>query len=119
MLHPVLQYHGNTQNENDIYADDAKRGREDPVEILVGGGRKLADAATLLRSNKGVYTSGILDEWRRGRVHEAAAVKLHFVSMTAYDPPRGLMLSVALTGAYSLSAAEDSESAVSRVPRDR
>jgi hypothetical protein len=66
LLHPVLENHCDTEDENEVDADNAKRGREDLIQVSVGKRRELANAATLLRCNKGTLASSILDEWRRG-----------------------------------------------------
>jgi hypothetical protein len=66
LLHPVLENHGNAENEDEIDTDNAKGSCEDLVEVSVGERRELANASTLLRCNKGVLASGVLDKWRRG-----------------------------------------------------
>jgi hypothetical protein len=80
LLHPVLEDHGDTENQDEIDADNAKGGREDLVEVPVGKGRELANASALLRSNKGVQARGVLYERRRGRVGVATAIELDIVS---------------------------------------
>jgi hypothetical protein len=81
LLHPVLENHGDAENEDKVDADNAKRSGEDLVEELVGIRREFANASALLRCNKGVQASTILDKWRRGRVCVAAAIELDFVSI--------------------------------------
>jgi hypothetical protein len=81
LLHPVLENHGDAKNENEVDADNSKSCREDLVEEPVRIRREFANASALLRCNKGVQASSILDKRRRGRVRVAAAVKLDFVSI--------------------------------------
>jgi hypothetical protein len=81
LLHPVLENHGNAENEDKVDADNTKSSRKDLIEVLVGKRRELANASALLRCNKGVQASSILDKRRRGRVRVAAAVELDFVSI--------------------------------------
>lgn len=80
LLHPVLEDHRNAEYEDEVDSDNAERRCEDLIQILVGLGRELADAATLLRRNKGVFTSAINHERGSGRVDVAAAVELDLVS---------------------------------------
>jgi hypothetical protein len=81
LFHPVLEDHGDAKNEDEVNADDAKSGREDLVEVPVRKGRELANAAALLRCNKGVQASAVLYKRRCGRVGVATAVKLDVVSI--------------------------------------
>jgi hypothetical protein len=80
LLLPVPQHHSDTKDQDEVDADNAKGGSEDLVQILVGKRGELSNAATLLRGNKGVLAGAVNDEWRRGGVDVAAAVKLDFVS---------------------------------------
>jgi hypothetical protein len=36
LLHPVLENHGDAEDENEVDADNAKRGCEDLVQVSVG-----------------------------------------------------------------------------------
>jgi hypothetical protein len=81
LLHPVLENHGDAEDENEVDTNNAKRCSEDLVEILVGEGRERSDAPTLLRCNKGVCASLILYKWRCGSIDIATAVKLEYVSI--------------------------------------
>jgi hypothetical protein len=85
LLHPVLENHGNAENEDKVDADNTKSSRKDLIEVLVGERRELANASALLRCNKGVQASSILDKRRRGRVRVAAAVELDFVSIWLHN----------------------------------
>lgn len=81
LLHPVLENHGDTEDEDEVDTNNAKCCGENLVEILVGEGRERGDAPTLLRCNKGVCASLILYKGRRGSIDVATAVKLEYVSI--------------------------------------
>lgn len=81
LLHPVLEDHGDAENEDEVDADNTEGGSKDLIQVPVGERGELADATTLLRSNKGVQASAVLHEWRCGGIRVAAAVKLGFVSI--------------------------------------
>jgi hypothetical protein len=81
LLHPVLEDHGDAENEDEVDTNDTESGGEDLVKVPVRKRREFADTSTLLRSNEGVQASAVLHEWRCGRVCVAAAVELLFVSI--------------------------------------
>jgi hypothetical protein len=66
LLHPVLENHGDAENEDEVDADDSEGGCEDLIEELVGERGEFADASSLLRCNKGVETCAVLYKWRCG-----------------------------------------------------
>lgn len=78
LLHPVLEDHGDAENEDKVDADNAKGSREDLVQKPVGERRELANTTTLLRCNKGIKADVVLNEGRCGRVCVAAAIELDF-----------------------------------------
>ena len=81
LLHPVLEHHGDAEDEDEVDTNDTKCCGEDLVEIFVGEGRERSDAPTLLRRNKGVCTSLILYKWGCGSIDIATAVELEYVSI--------------------------------------
>lgn len=76
LLHPVLEDHGDAENQDEVDANNAKRGGEDLIEVLVGKGGKGANAPTLLGCNEGVGTGAVLDKGRRGSIVVSAAIEL-------------------------------------------
>lgn len=80
LLHPVLQNHGNAEDEDEVDANDTKGGSEDLVQVLVGEGGEGNDAPTLLGCNEGIGAGTVLDEWRCSGIDISAAVELSSVS---------------------------------------
>ena len=77
LLLPVLEHHGDVENEKSVDAHDTEGSGEDEIEILVGCRREFADAATLLRSYEVIDAGSVdLKGARRGRIEVAAAIKL-------------------------------------------
>jgi hypothetical protein len=81
LLHPVLEDHGDAEDEDEVDTDDTESGGKDLVKIPVRERREFANASTLLRRNEGIQASAVLHKWRCGRVCVAAAVELLFVSI--------------------------------------
>ncbi len=80
LLHPVLQHHGDAEDEDEVNANNAKGSGEDLVQILVCEGGEWDDASTLLGCNESVGASVVLDKWRCRGVDITAAIELSFVS---------------------------------------
>jgi hypothetical protein len=64
LLCPVLEDHGDAENENHIDSDNPESGSEDLVKIAVGERGELANATTLLRRDKSIDASAVLYKGR-------------------------------------------------------
>jgi hypothetical protein len=63
LLLPVLENHGDAENQDCVDANNAKGSGEDEIQITIGERRELGNASAFLRSNKRIDTGAILDEW--------------------------------------------------------
>lgn len=75
-LSAILDNHYDTEEHQDVDADNAECSREDEVEIDVGEGRKSAHAAWHCRSSRRVGADAVsLEHWRCA-VQVSTAIKL-------------------------------------------
>ena len=86
LLRSVLENHGNTQDQYEVNANNPKGCRKDQIEIPIGKGGKLGNAAALLCSNKGIETSAILYERGRGRIDVSTTVELCLCQLLTVVP---------------------------------
>jgi len=76
LLHPVLEDHGDAENQDEVDTDDAECCGEDLVEVPVGEGGKWTNASTFLGCHEGVGAGRVLNKGRCGGVDVSAAVEL-------------------------------------------
>lgn len=82
-LLPVLQHHGDTEDENTVEPDDTESCSEDDIQIGVCKVRERADTALLSLSFEVVWANTVLYISGRILVNVSAAVELHFVSIAS------------------------------------
>lgn len=81
LLHPVLENHGNAEDQDEVDTNDTESGCKDLIEVPIGKRGKRANASTLLGRNEGVGAGRILDEGRCSSIDVSTAVELRCVSV--------------------------------------
>ena len=85
LLHPVLEDHGDAEDQDEVDTNNAEGCGEDLIKVFVGERREGTNASTFLSCNKSVRASGVQHERRRSSVDISAAVELESVSSHFYS----------------------------------
>lgn len=108
LFHPVLENHGDAEDEDEVNSNNTKGCGEDLVKVSVGERREWTNASTFLGRDKRVGACRILDKRRCGSVDVSAAIELGLLAF-----PR-TVLSVCSSLPF---AATETGFAVSHVPK--